>query len=145
MTHFTDLIKAFDDAIIAVHGENLARCWPHQLDKVFAKRWYEAGATVEMVTPIFMAVIERMKERGKGIPKSIHYFDNPVRDAIAAAKAKPEVELTPEESRWKARVDGWKRNPAWWQVEMWGSRPNEPGCRVPRRIMKLAGVETPCG
>ncbi len=123
MTNPTEIIAAYDKAIVDAWGPHLARMWPHPMDKVTAHRWLAAGATVELRAHVFKAMLERRRDRSLSIPNCLHYFDNPVRDAIATQQAP--VEEDAETLRCRARLAGWRSTGLW--PSSWGAVPGEPG------------------
>ena len=134
MTTAVDIIQTYDRIIVELWGDALGRLFPHVKDKMVADRWLAAGATLPMCERVFRETLEKRHARKLSIPFSLSYFENMIRDAITTnAEAVPD---DPETARWKARVQGWAKNPALWRDEMWGPHPGKAGCRVPRHIAR---------
>jgi hypothetical protein len=62
-----------------------------------------------------------------------HYALTPVKPPGAKPAAPPELDKSEDE--WFAALDGWISDPASWNVEELGPRPNEPGRRIPADIV----------
>lgn len=111
-----DLIRAFDEALIAVWGENRKRPYPKADDLVHARRWREAGLDRTMALAMFReGQASKLKAHGEPI-SSLKWFNDRVTalltskpnghlrkaaspDAIAQARARAEAAAT-------ARLDG---------------------------------------
>jgi hypothetical protein len=90
------IIVAFDDARVEAYGEMQRRPHPHPDDRQHALRFIEAGAGLELCKSVFQAVCQRAKSNSKRPPWSLEYFQNPIADAIAAAKRPmPQAESRP--------------------------------------------------
>lgn len=79
----TEIIAALDRAIIQHFGSEHERIAPASMDFVTAKRWVDAGATVEACSAVIDSVVARQRARGKQPPKSLSYFENPMLEALA--------------------------------------------------------------
>jgi uncharacterized protein YdaU (DUF1376 family) len=72
------IIAAFDNAIGQVFGENRRRPWPHAKDFEIAKEMVAAGATAEIVEPLFVAGLTKRRNGDQDIPAVLSYFKIPV-------------------------------------------------------------------
>lgn len=133
----TEIIQSFDKLVEQVYGPSMGRLYPHGKDFSIASRWIEAGVTLNQCKEVFKTHLEKRKQRSQTVPTCISYFDNMIRDAIATkAYMETQSTLSPEEQRWKLRIDGWKKKRFW--VETWGDPPDSPYCMAPRHLMKEA-------
>jgi hypothetical protein len=139
MTTAIDIIAAYDAEIVRLWGDKLARCWPHAKDKLFADRWLAAGATVDLCKAVFAECLERKHVQREPYPTCLSYFENPVKAAIIRAQA-PEPD-DPDTARWRARVQGWQRNPVLWREESWGFAPDHVHTRCPKRVLSALGIK----
>lgn len=90
-----EIISAFDASIVSNFGLARARLAPSTLDLVTAQRWIDAGATVEACVGVISAVVKRLSTAGKsGPPGNLKYFENPIREALAA-KSETMPDLSP--------------------------------------------------
>lgn len=55
--------------------------------------------------------------------------DNPASTVV------PMISADPEDSRWRLRVDGWTAR-KFWNRDLWGPTPDEPGCRAPTGLLQ---------
>lgn len=147
------IIRAFDDARAEVFGPELRRPWPTSNDAVTAKRWIEAGATLELVTGVFQAMNLRWKAEDREPPGSLKAFEAWVAAAIREGKApmaepKPNggtrsqqrqgntAEYNPDqtEQRWRDRVRRFCGGGAWLE-DQWGPEPTAKDTHVPAGIL----------
>ena len=138
-----DIIAAFDAVLVEIFGTERARPFPHNTDFVTASRWLEAGAVIAFdIEPQFRAVMARMKAQGQEPPRSMRYFDEPVRtavkDRLAGGKADEALAWfaswarEPEALTWLARLGALKRGK--WDEAAWGPEPGVQRCRMPERL-----------
>ena len=78
----TDLIAAFDEERVRAFGSEQARLCPAADDGIQSQRWIDAGASVDLCRPIFMAAFTAKKRNGDQPIGSLRYFDRPVLSAI---------------------------------------------------------------
>jgi len=81
----SELIRAFDAAIVAVWGEAQRRPWPAGADSGTALRWLRAGVTPELVAAVAEPRFRRMAERGKTHPGTLAFLDAAVTETLAEA------------------------------------------------------------
>lgn len=78
----TDIIRAFDDAIVEVYGQQQARLHPHGRDFQIANEFLEAGATLELCRQVFLKHLHADKQKGKYPISSLAYFRTAIPDAV---------------------------------------------------------------
>lgn len=77
-----EIIRAFDQAIIEVFGEQLARPWPHGEDAMIAAQFIAAGADVELCRQVFLKQLHSHHRKGKHPIGSLAYFRTAIPDAV---------------------------------------------------------------
>jgi len=81
-----EIIRTFDLELVAAFGPERARPWPHGTDHTMALRWVMAGATVDLVRPIF-ARGQASRVAANDPVLVLSYFNKPVERALAVANA----------------------------------------------------------
>jgi hypothetical protein len=140
------MIEAFDACLDYVYGRRYGRDNPHKSDAETAERWINAGLTVPVACFVFFRQMNVMHEKWlrddlrerSHFPHSLKLFDENMEAAIRRAHGDEVTTWDMEESKWRSRLKGWKRNPTFWNVENWGPRPDQPGCRAPRSLLAEA-------
>ncbi|MBP2232522.1 hypothetical protein J2847_005851 [Azospirillum agricola] len=136
----SDLIEAFDAALIATWGERARRRKPHATDAKTARQWAADGLTTSMAAEVFRIHCGKMQERGTArLPWSLKVFEDDVRGALAAAAARPvaaasgERRESDDRARWRSRLTGYAAGSPW--VTGWGPKPGERGCDAPADLV----------
>lgn len=80
------VIRAFDAEQLAVFGEQGKRAYPAATDRTFARKWLDAGATLDVLRGAFQAAFQRQKGEGAQPSASLKHLDASVMRAIAEAK-----------------------------------------------------------
>lgn len=142
-----ELIEVFDRCLIFVYGQKYARDNPHKSDEETAKKWADAGCDVFISAIVFHERMSMMHERflrnkelreenRRNIPAALSVFEENIYLALRVEGVGGVIDITEiSDSQWRARLFGYK-NGRGWHAEMWGPIPDEPGCRVPIRILK---------
>ena len=141
-----DIIEAFDAYLDYTYGRRYGRDNPHKTDAETAQRWLDAGLTVPVACFVFHRQMSIMHEKWlrydlrdrAHIPHSLKVSDENIEAGIRRAQGEEVTTWDMEESKWRSRVKGWRRNPAFWNAEIWGPHPDQPGCRAPRSLLKDA-------
>lgn len=140
------IIQAFDACLDYVYGSRYGRDNPHKSDAETAQHWIDDGLTVPVAYFVFHRQMSIMHEKWlrddlrdrSHIPHSLKLFDENIEAGIRRANGDEVTPWDMEESKWRSRIKGWKRNPDFWNVDMWGPRPNQLGCRAPCALLKEA-------
>lgn len=108
-----------------------------------AERGLSPDATAAAVIDEVQRQFERLERGGKGPPRSLRaMLDGDVRAAIGrapksgklAADGAPGARAESDERvKWRARLEGWKRQRLW--LPSWGPKPGEPGCEAPADLV----------
>lgn len=130
------IIEAFDECMLATWGNVGKRSAPFRDDEATAQEWINAGATLTRCIMIFTNQMEMMRHKKLRLPRALKIFDSNIRDALAKDAGEELDVWEAEYSRWRARCDGWKKNPTLWRQDFWGPEPFSNGCRVPQRILQ---------
>ena len=77
-----EIIRVFDQAIIDVYGEQLARPWPHGEDAMIAAQFIAAGADLELCRQVFLKQLHSHHRKGKHPIGSLAYFRTAIPDAV---------------------------------------------------------------
>ena len=77
-----EIIRAFDEAIVEVFGEQLARPWPHGEDAMIAAQFIAAGADRELCRQVFLKQLHSHHRKGKHPIGSLAYFRTAIPDAV---------------------------------------------------------------
>lgn len=143
-----ELIKAFDEVREYVFGSKLGRDNPHKDDLATAEKWFSDGLTLIVAVMVFYEQMNWMHEKflrfGRGtdksyIPASLKVFDENIEVAVRRSKNGGQTELWENGiSQWRSRCKAWTRNGSWIE-NMWGPKPFEAGCRVPKEVIKELG------
>lgn len=138
------IIAAFDECLDYVYGRRYGRNNPHTSDIATAIRWIAAGLTLPVACFVFYRQMNLMHERWMRddlkdrahIPHSLKVFDEAIDSAIRRARDGEVSTWDLEDSRWRARLTGWKRKSSFWLEDHWGPPPGSPGCRVPGAVRR---------
>lgn len=111
----TDLIRAFDAAIVAVWGADQARPFPTGTDSGTALRWLRAGVTPELVASVAEPRFRRMASQRKAHPGSLAFLDGAITDTLAEAArqglpppgAKPDPDREAAARQYLDALDRW--------------------------------------
>ena len=68
------IIEAFDQARASAHGESRRRPWPQARDFAIAVSWVKAGATAEIIMPVFEDLCRRKAGSGEDPIDGLVYF-----------------------------------------------------------------------
>jgi len=137
------IIAAFDEIRCFIWGDQYARYQPYKDDAKTAERWIEHGITLPIASVVFFQRMSLMHERWlrddvddrSNLPNSLKVFDEDIRIALIRLKGNELSHWDKEESKWLARLNGFKKNQAHWNVDMWGERPDHPDCRAPQHLL----------
>lgn len=77
-----EIIRVFDEAIVEVFGEQLARPWPHGEDAMIAAQFIAAGADRELCRQVFLKQLHSHYRKGKHPIGSLAYFRTAIPDAV---------------------------------------------------------------
>lgn len=77
-----EIIRVFDEAIVEVFGEQLARPWPHGEDAMIATQFIAAGADRELCRQVFLKQLHSHHRKGKHPIGSLAYFRTAIPDAV---------------------------------------------------------------
>lgn len=87
------IIAALDEAIAETFGENQRRLNPASTDIVYARRFLEWGADLELCKGVFVAKCANRNRDGLSPPGSLKFFEKDITNALAElSKPKPEPE-----------------------------------------------------
>jgi len=81
-----EIIRVFDEAIVEVFGEQLARPWPHGEDAMIAAQFIAAGADKELCRQVFLKQLHSPHRKGKHPIGSLAYFRTAIPDAVKDRK-----------------------------------------------------------
>jgi hypothetical protein len=81
-----EIIQAFDEAIVAVYGDEHKRPWPAADDFVFAQRFLQAGATPDMCRALFTERMHKNKSAMKKPINGLRYFATAMPEFAERAK-----------------------------------------------------------
>lgn len=144
------IIRAFDDSRVQVFGAEQRRPWPTATDAVTAKRWLEAGATVDLCRGVFDALNQRWHGEGGTPANSLKACTRWIEAAIREGATPVQIAEPPrsnghrqaqsggdpnsEANQWRQRVERFIAG-GFWLPERWGPMPNDEGCGVPAEIL----------
>ncbi len=77
-----DVIKVFDDALVAVFGEERRRPWPKANDSEYARAFLAAGADLELCRALFLNRQQACKDDGKEPIDTLGYFKNAIPETL---------------------------------------------------------------
>lgn len=135
----TDLIEAFDEAVVATWGEQARRTKPHATDGKTAREWAAAGLSKALAAKVFREHCGKMRELGTARPPwSLKCFADDVRVALAAASVSAPAEAgegreNDVRATWRARLVGYAKGLHW--STSWGEKPGERGCDAPADLV----------
>lgn len=90
-----DAIKVFDDALVAVFGEERRRPWPKAIDSEYARGFLAAGADLELCRALFLNRQQACKDDGKEPIDSLSYFKNAIPEAVRIREQLRNQQLSP--------------------------------------------------
>jgi hypothetical protein len=112
----------------------------YKIDERFLPRWPKTDSPAAGLAPAQVGLSQRARQEANPLK---HVEEARVRARFAKSPRKEGGGLPDDESRWRARVRHWLRNPLSWPADA-GPNPNEPGCWVPQKILDdMLPIEPP--
>lgn len=148
-----DFVRAFDEVLIYVFGQSYGRENPHKMDMRTAQKWIDEGLNLTCAVLMLHDQMVGMHERHlhdlsddqknrDNVPACLHLFNEHVEIVIRRFDRGEMSVWEGEESRWRSRIKGFKKNPKLWNEDMWGAPPTEKNCRAPKKLIVEAGLKT---
>lgn len=134
-----EVIQIFDAVRAEVWGQAQARLAPSPTDKLTADGWLKAGISPAFCQTLFRHEMTKMHSKNKAPPRSLKFFDESIREAMASGKQQSSYAVpVSEESLWRSRLNDWKAKGFW--LPKWGESPTSQSCRCPREILAEFGI-----
>ncbi len=107
------ILKCWEDALLAVYGNQTFGTFRHVLDQDAALRFVAAGADAAFCRPIIDSILQREKAKGRPAPQWLAYFEEMVGQALFARRPRqvtsplPGSDETAQQSA-QAMRDAWQ-------------------------------------
>lgn len=82
LSESTQLIQIFDESIVTVFGEGLARGWANATDATYAERFVEYGAKPEFFKTLCLERMGQMKQNDRSPPSCLKFFEKAVIETL---------------------------------------------------------------
>lgn len=84
-----DVIAAFDSILHEVFGADQCRLNPNASDHVYAQRFLESGAGLDLIVGTIRPIVQRFKAEGQRAPSNLKMFEPWITGAVQALNAPP--------------------------------------------------------